>query len=101
MNRSYRFHSRWKAMKLYPRGTNLRRDTQLKLIMLDIMPLRVKVDVLLQFHEAIDSYCRRAVQEVMSLVVDTTNLLEDRPLIAFPSAGGEKNDISEDARGFI
>lgn len=100
MNRSYRFHSRWKAMKLYPRGTNLRRDTQLKLIMSD-MSIHVKVDVLLQFHEAIDSYCRRAVQEVMSLVVDTTNLLEDRPLIAFPSAGGEKNDIPEDARGFI
>ena len=100
MNRSYRFHSRWKAMKLYPRGTNLRRDTQLKLIMSD-MSIHVKVDVLLQFHEAIDSYCRRAVQEVMSFIVDTTNLLEDRPLIAFPSAGGEKNDIPEDARGFI
>ena len=100
MNRSYRFHSRWKAMKLYPRGTNLRRDTQLKLIMSD-MSLRVKVDVLLQFREAIDSYCKMVMQSIMSLVVDTTNLLEDRPLIGFPSAGGEKNDISEDARGFI
>ena len=100
MNRSYRFHSRWKAMKLYPRGTNLRRDTQLKLIISD-MSLHAKVDMLLQFHGAINSYCRRAVQEVMSLVVDTANLLEDRPLIAFPSAGGEKNDIPEDARRFI
>ena len=100
MNRSYRFHSRWKAMKLYPRGTNLRRDTKLKLIMSD-MSLRVKVDVLLQFHEAIDSYCKMVMQSVMSLVVDTTNLLKDRPVIAFPSAGGEKNDIPEDARGFI
>jgi hypothetical protein len=65
------------------------------------MSLRVKVDALLQFREAIDSYCRRVVQEVMSLVVDTTNRLNNRPLIAFPSAGGEKNDIPEDARGFI
>ena len=100
MNRSYRFHSRWKAMKLYPRGTNLRRDTQLKLIMSD-MSLRVKVDVLLQFREAIDSYCKMVMQSIMSLAVDTTNRLKDRPLIAFPSAGGEKNDIPEDARGFI
>ena len=98
--RSHRFHSKWKAMKLYPRGTNLRRDTQLKLIMSD-MSLRVKADILSQFHEAINSYCKMVMQSVMSVVVDTTNLLEDRPLIGFPSAGGEKNDIPEDARGFI
>ena len=100
MNRSYRFHSRWKAMKLYPRGTNLRRDTQLKLIMSD-MSLRTSMNLLQAFHEAINSYCTRVIQSVMSLVVDTTNLLEDRPLIGFPATGGEKNDIPEDARGFI
>lgn len=100
MNRSYRFHSRWKAMKLYPRGTNLRRDTQVKLIMSD-MSLRVKADILSQFHEAINSYCKMVMRELRSVVIDTTNRLKDRPLIAFPSAGGEKNDISKDARGFI
>lgn len=100
MNRSYRFHSRWKAMKLYPRGTNHRRDTQLKLILSD-MSLRTKMDILLEFHEAINSYCTRVIQSVRSCIVDTTDRLKDRPLIAFPSAGGEKNDISENARGFI
>ena len=100
MNRTYRFHSRWKAMKLYPRGTNLRRDTQLKLIMSD-MSLRTKMNLLLLFHEAINSYCARAMREAMSFTVDTSNLSEDQLLIGFPSAGGEVNDISEDARGFI
>lgn len=100
MNRSYRFHSRWKAMKLYPRGTNHRRDTQLKLIMSD-MSLHAKVDMLLQFHEAINSYCKMAMRELTSVVIDTTNRLKDLPLIAFPSTGGEKNDIPEDARRFI
>ena len=66
MNRTYRFHSRWKAMKLYPRGTNLRRDTQLKLIMSD-MSLRTKMNLLLLFHEAINSYCARAMREAYEL----------------------------------
>ena len=100
MIKTYRFHSRWKAMKLYPRGTTHRRDAQLKLIMSD-MSLHTKMDMLLQFHEAINSYCKMVMRELRSVVIDTTNRLKDRPLIAFPSAGGEKNDISEDARGFI
>lgn len=100
MNRSYRFHSRWKAMKLYPRGSNLRRDTQVKLIMSD-MSLRTKMDLLLYFYDAINSYCNLVMREVMSFKVDTNNLSQDQLLIGFPSAGGEKNDISEDARGFI
>ena len=96
-----RFHSKWKAMKLYPRGTTLRRDTQLKLIMAD-MSLRTKMNLLLQFHDAIDSYGRLAMREAMSFVVDITDRLEDQLLLGFPSAGGEKrNDIPEDVRGFI
>ena len=40
-------------------------------------------------------------EKLMSFTVDTSNLSEDQLLIGFPSAGGEVNDISEDARGFI
>lgn len=100
MNRSYRFHSRWKAMKLYPAGTTYRRDAQTKLIMSD-MSTRPNIlsTMLLQVHESINSYCRVVMREVMSCTVDTTNLLEDQPLlIGYPSAGGEKNDIPEDTR---
>lgn len=102
MNRSYRFHSRWKAMKLYPKGTAHRRYAQLKLIMSD-MSTRPNIlnTLLLQLHESIDSYCRVVAREVMSITVDTSNLLEDQPLlIGYPSAGGGTSDISKDVRGF-
>ena len=95
--RSYRFHSKWKAMKLYPRGTNLRRDAQLKLIMSD---MQIRTNLLLLFYEAINSYCTLAMREAMSFTVDTTNRSEDQLLLGFPSAGGATNDIPEDVRGF-
>ena len=100
MNRSYRFHSRWKAMKLYPAGTAHRRDAQVKLIMSDISARpNIMSTLLLQVHEAIDSYCRVVMREVMSCTVDTTNLLEDQPLlIGYPLAGGGTNDIPKDVR---
>ena len=101
-NRSYRFHSKWKAIKLYPKGTAHRRYARLRLIMSD-MSTRPNIlsALLLQLHESIDSYCRVMAREVMSITVDTSNLLEDQPLlIGYPSAGGGTSDIPKDTRGF-
>ena len=88
MNRSYRFHSRWKAMKLYPAGTRYRRDAQTKLIMSDMLARpNILTTMLLQVHESINSYCRVVMREVMSCTVDTTNLLEDQHQILLLAEG--------------
>ena len=73
MNRTYRFHSRWKAMKLYPRKSLLRRDVQMKLIVSDIRTI-TGVNILLEYFNMIDRKCKDAMRLLEFCKIDTENL---------------------------